>query len=112
MSLLNRHMRNCLLKFVKKLHQVHPQIQVPLVPPGGPVFRNAQNFPDKIALRDGIASYTYANIFMSANELSKDITKLVNGKTNERVLFMCPNDANYVITLWAIWMSGQIGKLN
>lgn len=108
---MNRLMRNCLFKFIRKLHQVHPQIQVPLVPPVGPVFKNAQNFTDKIALRDGIASYTYANIFMSANELSKDITKLVNGKTNERILFMCPNDANYVITLWAIWMSGQIGKL-
>lgn len=110
MALLNRHTRNLVLQFVKKLHQVHPQVQVPLVAPGGPVFRNAQYFPEKIALRDGIANYTYANIFMSANELSKDITKLVNGKTNERVLFMCPNDANYVITLWAIWMSGQIGE--
>lgn len=111
MALLQRHMRNYMLQFIKKYHQVHPQVQVSLVAPAGPVFRNAQNFPEKIALCDGIASYTYANIFMSANELSKDITKLVNGKTNERVLFMCPNDANYVITLWAIWMSGQIGKL-
>lgn len=110
MALLHRHMPSCLLKLARKFHQIHPQVQVSLVPPGGPVFRNAQNFPDKIALRDGIASYTYANIFMSANELSKDITKLVNGKTNERVLFMCPSDANYVITLWAIWISGQIGK--
>lgn len=111
MALLNNYMRNCVLHLTRKLQQVHPQVQVPLVAPVGPVFRNAQNFPEKIALRDGIASYTYANIFMSANELSKDITKLVNGKTNERVLFMCSNDANYVITLWAIWMSGQIGKL-
>lgn len=110
MSLINRHIRNCVVQFTKKMGQVHPQIQQPLVPSGGPVFRNAQNFPDKIAIRDRIASYTYANISMSANELSKEITQLVNGKTNERVLFMCPNDATYVITLWAIWMSGQIGK--
>lgn len=103
-------MSNCLYQITKKLHQVHPQIQVPLIVPSGPVFRNAQNFPEKIALRDGIASYTYGNIFMSAHELSKDITQLVEGRTNERVLFMCPNDANYVITLWAIWMSGQIGE--
>lgn len=110
MSLINRHIRSCVVQFMKKFSQVHPQVQLPLVSSGGPVFRNAQNFPDKIALRDRIASYTYANIFISANELSKQITELVNGKTNERVLFMCPNDANYVITLWAIWMSGQIGK--
>lgn len=110
MPLMNRCIRNGVLQFTRKL-QVYPQVQVPIIPPGGPVFKNAQHFPEKIALRDGIACYSYANIFMAANELSKDITKLVNGKTNEKVLFMCPNDANYVITLWAIWMSGQIGKI-
>lgn len=109
MSLMNRHIRNCVFNFTKKLN-VYPQVQVPIIAPGEPSFRNAQHFPEKTALHDGIASYTYVNLFMSANELSKDITKLVNGKTNEKVLFMCPNDANYVITLWAIWMSGQIGK--
>ncbi|XP_076267014.1 malonate--CoA ligase ACSF3, mitochondrial-like [Rhynchophorus ferrugineus] len=74
----------------------------------GPVFKNARLFPEKIAIKDRIAAYTYGNIFMSAHELSKEITNLLEGKTNERVLFLCPNDIHYVITLWAIWMSGQI----
>ncbi|KAJ8970929.1 hypothetical protein NQ317_017247 [Molorchus minor] len=26
----------------------------------------------------------------------------------KKVLFLCSNDVNYVITLWAIWLSGQI----
>ncbi|XP_060530056.1 malonate--CoA ligase ACSF3, mitochondrial-like [Cylas formicarius] len=82
--------------------------QTPGIVTTGPVFKNAKNFPDKVAIRDRIAGYTYANIFLSANELSKEISSLLGGKTNERVLFLCPNDVHYVITLWAIWMSGQI----
>lgn len=74
----------------------------------GPVFKNARLFPDKVAIRDRIAAYTYGNIFMSAHELAKEISALLDGKVNERVLFLCPNDVHYVITLWAIWMSGQI----
>ncbi|XP_066260758.1 malonate--CoA ligase ACSF3, mitochondrial [Euwallacea similis] len=74
----------------------------------GPVFRNARLFPERVAIRDRIAAYTYANIFMSAHELSKEISTMLDGKLNERVLFLCPNDVHYVITLWAIWMSGQI----
>lgn len=110
MSLLNRHIRNTVFNINRKYQQIQAKVQVPTSFPTGPVFKNAQSFPDRIALRDNIASYTYANIFMSAHGLSKRITNLVNGRRNERVLFLCPNDANYVITLWAIWMSGQIGK--
>lgn len=110
MSLLNRHIRNTVFNFNRKYQQTQAEVKVPTSLPCGPVFKNAQSFPDRIALRDNIANYTYANIFMSAHDLSKKITDLVNGRTNERVLFLCPNDANYVITLWAIWMSGQIGE--
>lgn len=79
---------------------------------GLPVFINAKNYTDRIALRDAIGTYTYANLFMSAKELSKTITVKLQGKPLERVVFLCPNDANYVITQWAIWMSGQIGTLS
>ncbi|KAJ8934124.1 hypothetical protein NQ314_013583 [Rhamnusium bicolor] len=108
MSLLHRSIGNSVLKFNRRYQQTQAKVQVTTPLPGGPVFRNAQIFADRVALRDSIASYTYGNIFMSANELSKEITKLVNGRTNERIVFLCPNDANYVISLWAIWMSGQI----
>ncbi|XP_050295892.1 malonate--CoA ligase ACSF3, mitochondrial-like isoform X2 [Anthonomus grandis grandis] len=75
---------------------------------GGPVFRNAKLFPDRVAVRDKIAAYTYGNVFMSAYQLSKEITNLLDCKSHEKVLFLCPNDVQYVITLWAIWMSGQL----
>ncbi|CAH0550700.1 unnamed protein product [Brassicogethes aeneus] len=113
MSLITRSLRNSLKlrnNVQRRFQQTKPNLQVNPAPTAisGPVFTNAGNYAERIAIRDKIASYTYANIFFSANELSKEITKLVNGKTNERIMFLCPNDANYVITLWAIWMSGQI----
>nr|XP_023016110.1 acyl-CoA synthetase family member 3, mitochondrial [Leptinotarsa decemlineata] len=112
MSLLTKHLRSSIMKLSKRAQQTQAKLQATANLPGGPVFRNAQNFPDRVALRDHISSYTYANIYLSANELSKEITQLVHGRTGERVLFMCPNDANYVITLWAIWMSGQIENIS
>lgn len=74
-----------------------------------PVFRKAAEFSERVALCDTIGSYTYGNIFMAAKELSLVISQQVGGKTRERVMFLCPNDASYLITQWAIWMSGQIG---
>ncbi|XP_056648593.1 malonate--CoA ligase ACSF3, mitochondrial [Diorhabda sublineata] len=108
MSLLKSHIRNSVLKISKRFQQVQANVNVASTLPNGPIFRNCTHFPDRIAVRDRIASYTYANIFISANELSKEITKLCNGRTGERVMFMCSNDVNYVITLYAIWISGQI----
>jgi malonyl-CoA/methylmalonyl-CoA synthetase len=35
----------------------------------------------------------------------------LGGKKQERVAFLCPNDASYIIAQWACWMSGQIGKV-
>lgn len=75
-----------------------------------PLFANAVKFSDKTALDDGVGSYTFGNIFKNAAELSNVISSRLNGKTNERVLFLCSNDVNYIVTLWAIWMSGQTGK--
>lgn len=76
-----------------------------------PVFRRASNFTDKIALRDSLAHYTYGNLFMGAKALTNEISRsLSDGSTlNQKVLFLCDNDANYILTQWAIWMTGNIG---
>ncbi|CAG9859455.1 unnamed protein product [Phyllotreta striolata] len=108
MSLLRSQFRNSIAKICKRYQQTQAKVCAPPSAPSGPVFLNHTCFPDRVAIRDKIARYTYANIFLSANELSKEITKICNGRTNERVAFMCSNDVNYVISLWAIWLSGQI----
>jgi hypothetical protein len=109
--LLTRHWQFCrrlpTLTIQTRLQQTKPKLAV-----SGdviPIFSNAHLFPEKVALRDTIGSYTYASLFISAKELSKTITQKLDAKTNQRVMFLCSNNAEYVITLWAIWMSGQIG---
>lgn len=111
MSLLSRQLKFC-LRLPKLATQIRLQQTKPKLSVSGdviPIFSNAHLFPEKVALRDSVGSYTYGNLFLSAKELSNTITQQVDGKTNQRVMFLCSNDADYVITLWAIWMSGQIG---
>lgn len=75
-----------------------------------PLFERMKTFWNKTAIHDYKGSYTYGNVFLSAKELSQDISRELGGKIHERVLFLCSNDVNYVVTLLAIWMSGQTGQ--
>lgn len=75
-----------------------------------PLFVKMKTFYNKIAIHDRNGSHKYGDIFVSAINLSKVISEKLDGRKQERVLFLCSNDVNYVVTLWAIWMSGQIGK--
>nr|CAD7574802.1 unnamed protein product [Timema californicum] len=73
-----------------------------------PVFRHAPRYGDRIALRDRHGDYTYRGMFLSSRQLACEISSLLEGRRQERVAFLCPNDASYLITQWACWMSGQI----
>jgi malonyl-CoA/methylmalonyl-CoA synthetase len=75
-----------------------------------PIFRHAPQFSDRIALRDRHGDYTYRGIFLSSRQFAGEISSYLSGKKQERVAFLCPNDASYIIVQWACWMSGQIGK--
>ncbi|GLH12932.1 Luciferin 4-monooxygenase [Gryllus bimaculatus] len=72
-----------------------------------PVFRRAAEYCDRIALRDIHGDYTYRGVFLSSRQFACEIRDNLDGQ-QERVAFLCPNDATYVITQWACWMSGQI----
>ena len=77
-----------------------------------PIFRQAPQFNDRIALKDRHGDYTYRGLFLSSRQFAGEITNSLEGKRQERVAFLCPNDASYLIVQWACWMSGQIGKYN
>ena len=47
---------------------------------------------------------------MSSKQFSNDLNTLIGQGKQERIAFLMPNDAGYVITQWACWMSGQIGN--
>ncbi|KAK0180886.1 hypothetical protein PV327_003221 [Microctonus hyperodae] len=73
-----------------------------------PIFRNAIQFGDKTALKDLQGDYTYKRLFLSSRQFAVELSNLLNGAQQERVAFLMPNDARYVIVQWACWMSGQI----
>lgn len=74
-----------------------------------PVFKQATHFGDKTALRDMHGDYTYRGIFLSARQFANELNGLLGEAQQERVAFLMPNDASYVIVQWACWISGQIG---
>lgn len=73
-----------------------------------PVHQRAVNFFDRLALRDEKGKYTYGNIYAAAAEVAKEISKKVDKRVGAHILYLCPNDSSYIITQWAIWMSGHV----
>lgn len=76
-----------------------------------PVFRNAIKFGDRTALRDLQGDYTYRGLYLSSRQFCGDLSEFLKDGQQERIAFLMPNDARYVIVQWACWMSGQIGNL-
>ena len=76
-----------------------------------PVFQIATNHLNKIALKDQNGAHTYQEILRKSLLLAKQIqAKIGVNKTQERIVFLCPNDVTYVLAQWACWASGHIGK--
>ncbi|XP_015122402.1 acyl-CoA synthetase family member 3, mitochondrial [Diachasma alloeum] len=99
------------LKRLQQTHAALSSINETQQPPSNnviPIFRNAIRFGDKTALRDLQGDYTYRGLFLSSRQFSNELSDVLNGKQQERVAFLLPNDARYVIVQWACWMSGQI----
>ncbi|XP_063468641.1 malonate--CoA ligase ACSF3, mitochondrial isoform X7 [Symphalangus syndactylus] len=77
-----------------------------------PVFTRALAFGDRIALVDQHSRHTYRELYSRSLRLSQEICRLrgcVSGDLREeRVSFLCANDASYVVAQWASWMSGGV----
>ncbi|XP_035422205.1 malonate--CoA ligase ACSF3, mitochondrial isoform X2 [Cygnus atratus] len=77
-----------------------------------PVFTRALNFGDKIAIVDQHGEHTYRDLFRQSLRLSQEICRVLGCSSRdlkeERISFLCPNDASYVVAQWASWMSGGI----
>ncbi|KAK3920845.1 Malonate--CoA ligase ACSF3, mitochondrial [Frankliniella fusca] len=72
------------------------------------VFRRAVQHAGSTALRDRHAEYTYAGLWRCSRLLAEAVSEALEGRRGQRVAFLCPNDASYVMALWACWISGQI----
>lgn len=74
------------------------------------MFRRAVEHAPRTALRDCHGEYTYAALWRSSRLLAEQLSQALGGRRQQRVAFLCPNDASYIIALWACWISGQIGS--
>nr|CAD7424207.1 unnamed protein product [Timema monikensis] len=59
---------------------------------------------------DNDGDYRYQGLLHSSHKFASEISYHLNGNTQERVAFLCPNNASYLIAQWACWISGQIGE--
>ncbi|XP_014798031.1 PREDICTED: acyl-CoA synthetase family member 3, mitochondrial [Calidris pugnax] len=77
-----------------------------------PVFTRALAFGDKIAIVDQNGEHTYRDLLSQSLRLSQEICRALKCSSRdlkeERISFLCPNDASYVVAQWASWMSGGI----
>ncbi|XP_006888819.1 PREDICTED: acyl-CoA synthetase family member 3, mitochondrial-like [Elephantulus edwardii] len=77
-----------------------------------PVFTRALAFRDRTAVVDRHGHHTYEDLYWWSLCLSQKICRLraCPGRDlgQERISFLCPNDASYVVAQWASWMSGGI----
>ncbi|XP_039931361.1 malonate--CoA ligase ACSF3, mitochondrial isoform X5 [Hirundo rustica] len=77
-----------------------------------PVFTRALAFGDRVAIVDQNGEHTYGDLLGRSLRLSREICGLLRCPSGdlkeERISFLCPNDASYVVAQWASWMSGAI----
>uniref|UniRef100_A0A8C2TVZ3 Acyl-CoA synthetase family member 3 n=1 Tax=Coturnix japonica TaxID=93934 RepID=A0A8C2TVZ3_COTJA len=77
-----------------------------------PVFTKALTFGDKVAIVDQNGEHTYRELYCQSLRLSQEICRVLQCPSRdlkeERISFLCPNDASYVVAQWASWMSGGI----
>jgi malonyl-CoA/methylmalonyl-CoA synthetase len=78
-----------------------------------PVFQIATNHLHKVALKDQNGVHTYQEVLRKSLLLAKKIQEKIGvNRTQERIVFLCPNDVTYVLAQWACWASGHIGEFH
>ncbi|NXT80451.1 ACSF3 synthetase, partial [Zapornia atra] len=77
-----------------------------------PVFTRALAFGEKVAIIDQNGEHTYRDLLHQSRRLAQEICRALECSSKdlkgERISFLCPNDASYVVAQWASWMSGGI----
>ncbi|XP_013380297.1 acyl-CoA synthetase family member 3, mitochondrial [Lingula anatina] len=67
-------------------------------------------YEDRTAIQDVHGEHTYLNLYNRSLALQSKILKTTSNRSlkEARVAFLCPNDISYVVTLYAIWLSGGV----
>jgi len=71
-----------------------------------PVFKGALEHGDKTAIRDSRGEYSYSQVYRSSLQLSRSLVNHV--KPGDRIAMLTPNNVQYVVSQWAVWMCGGV----
>ena len=73
------------------------------------IFKNAEQYPDRVALRDKTGSYTYKDIVKASDRTASSLVGNNFDLKEQRIGFLIPPSFEYVSILWGIWKAGGIG---
>ena len=73
------------------------------------IFKNAERYADRVALRDETGSYTYKDIVKASNKTASALIGNNSDLKEQRIGFLIPPSFEYISILWGIWKAGGIG---
>ena len=73
------------------------------------IFKNAERYADRVALRDETVSYTYKDIIKASNKTASALIGNNSDLKEQRIGFLIPPSFEYISILWGIWKAGGIG---
>ena len=73
------------------------------------IFKNAEQYSERVALRDKTGSYTYKDIVKASDKTASALIGNDSDLKEQRIGFLIPPSFEYVSILWGIWKAGGIG---
>lgn len=73
------------------------------------LFINAEQYGQRVALRDKDRSYSYKDLVKASNNIATALLSKKPDLKEERIGFLISPSFNYLSILWGIWKAGGIG---
>jgi len=73
------------------------------------IFKNAEQYAERVALRDKTGSYKYKDIVKASNKTASALIGSDSDLKEQRIGFLIPPSFEYMSILWGIWKAGGIG---
>ena len=73
------------------------------------LFRNAEDYGERIAIIHNNKSYTYKDLVVASNHLALSLLSEKKDLKEEKIGFLIPPSFDYVSLQWGIWKAGGVG---
>lgn len=77
-------------------------------PPYESLFSRCLSCRNRTAIVDRHGNHSYASILAQSVALKRRLDGFLQGKSQQRIAFLCPNDSQYVVSQWACWLGENI----